>query len=91
MKSVKFPPVIFHWELKVKLKGDIILFVVCEDIQVQEKMFKNPNLAKGCNSKAILLCCSPIFIITRVLPKVAILKVDSTMPSCFISHLCIAT
>ena len=40
MKSVKFPPVIFHWELKVNLKGDIILFVVSGDIQVQEKLFK---------------------------------------------------
>ena len=50
MMSVEFPPVVPYWKLKGKFvysfvmkfnpKGDIILFVVCRDIRVREKLFK---------------------------------------------------
>ena len=79
---------------KFNLKGDIILFVVSGDIQVQ-----NPNLAKGCNSKAIPLCCSPMFIMTSgqlyfrswilYVAKSYDFKGDAIVSSCFISRLCL--
>ena len=59
---------------KFNPKGDIILFVVCGDLQVQEKLFKILILPKVTIQKLIPLCCSSIFIMTRVLPKATILK-----------------
>ena len=48
--------------------------VVCRDVQVQEKLFKI-LMCQSYNSKVnSFLCCSSIFIMTRALPKAAILK-----------------
>ena len=59
---------------KFNLKGDVILFVVYGDLQVQEKLFKILILPKVAIQKLVPLCCSSIFIMTRALPKAAILK-----------------
>ena len=50
---------------KFNLKGDVILFVVYGDLQVQEKLFKILILPKVAIQKLILLCCSLIFIMTN--------------------------
>ena len=45
---------------KFNPKGDIILFVVCGDIQVQEKLFKILILPKVTIQKLIPLCCQKL-------------------------------
>ena len=52
----------------------MILFVICGNLQVQEKLYKILILPKVAIQKLILLCCSSIFMMTRALPKAAILK-----------------
>ena len=64
------------------------------------EIVQNPNLAKSCNSKAIPLCCGPMFIMTSgqlqfkswflYVAKNYGFKGDAIISSCFISHLCIA-
>ena len=50
---------------KFNPKGDMILFVVCGNLQVQEKLFKILILPKVAIQKLILLCCGSIFMMTN--------------------------
>ena len=81
MKSVKS---ICHSLLETQSSSPRVIqycVVVCRDIQVQEKLFKILT-CQSYNSKVnSFLCCSSIFIMTKMLPKVTIPKLIQHYPA----------
>ena len=81
MKSVKS---ICHSLLETQSSSPRVIqycVVVCRDIQVQEKLFKILT-CQSYNSKVnSFLCCSSIFVVPKMLSKVAIQKLIQPYPA----------